>query len=258
MRFDRDYAQTTAAEYPEIRVVVFAVGNIQPLHVDIEGIRIFHEKLPHAQQAGFRARFVAEFRLDLVPDLRQLFVAADFAARDRGHDLFMCHPEAQIAPKAVLEAEHVLTHGVPAAGFLPELRGMERGQMHLLGADSVHFLAHDALDFVQRALREKQVAVDTGSDLTDIAGAQEETMARRLRFGGIIAQRGDEELAPEHDARVTRTNSHPNAARPAPELRSMYKVRLPKTVRTVLRTFSTSELEACTTLEKSAVRFISQ
>ncbi len=40
-------------------------------------------------KAGFGPQFVAELGLDLIPDLRELFVAAQFAAGDRGDDLFV-------------------------------------------------------------------------------------------------------------------------------------------------------------------------
>ena len=94
-----------------------------------------------------RPRLIAELGLDLIPDLRQLLVAAQLAARDDGHDLFVRHAQAQIAAEAVLQPEHVVAHDVPAAGFLPDFGRIQRGQQHLLRADGVHLLAHDAVIF---------------------------------------------------------------------------------------------------------------
>ena len=54
------------------------------------------------------------------------------------------------------------------------------------------------LNLQQRPLREKQIAVDAGGKLADVAGAQQQLMANDFGLGGIFAQRGDEKFAPEH------------------------------------------------------------
>ena len=92
--------------------------------VDVEGVGVLHDELADAQEAGPGARFVAELGLDLVPDLRELFVAAELVAGDGGHDLFVGHAEAEVCAFAVLEAEHVVAHDDPAAGLLPQLAGL--------------------------------------------------------------------------------------------------------------------------------------
>ena len=105
----------------------------------------------------------------------------------------MRHAQAEVAAEAVLQAEHVVAHDVPAAGFLPDLGRIQRRQEHLLAADGVHLLAHDLLDLQQRALRQKQVVVDSGRELADVAGAQQQLVAGDLGLGGVFAQRGDEQ-----------------------------------------------------------------
>ncbi len=100
------------------------VGNVQARSIQIEGIRILHGELARAQQTGARPRFIAKLRLDLVPDLRKLPVAVEFPAGDGGHDFFVGHAQAKIAPKAVLQPEHVVAHHIPAARLLPNLRGI--------------------------------------------------------------------------------------------------------------------------------------
>ena len=190
--FHHGVAQSAALENAAVGLVVLVVGRVQPGLVHVEGVRVLHDELAHAQQARFGPRLVAELGLDLIPDLRQLFVAAQFAARDRGHDLFVGHGQAQVAAEAVLQAEQVVAHDVPAAGFLPDLGRIQRGQIHLLPADGVHLLAHNLLDLEQRALRQEQVAVDPGRKLANVAGAQQQLMAGDLGFGGVLAQRGDE------------------------------------------------------------------
>ena len=122
---------------------------------------------------GLRPRFIAKLGLNLIPDLRQLLVAAQFAARNERHHLFVRHTQAEIAAKAVLQAEHVVAHDVPAARFLPDLRRVQRRQQHLLAADRVHLLAHNLLNFQQRALRQQQIIVDARGQLANVAGAQQ-------------------------------------------------------------------------------------
>ena len=53
-------------------------------------------------------------------------------------------------------------------------------------------------DLVQRALRQKQMAVDAGRELANVAGAQQQLVADDFGFGGDLPQRGDEKFAPEH------------------------------------------------------------
>ena len=131
------------------------VSDVQAAGIEIEGVGILHDELAHAQQAGFRPRLIAELGLNLIPDLRQLLVAAQFAARNGGHHFFVRHAQAQVAPEAVFQAEHVVAHDVPAAGFLPDFGRIQRGQQHLLAADGVHLFAHDLLNLQQRALRQQ-------------------------------------------------------------------------------------------------------
>src|SRR5205823_1083454 len=100
-------------------------GYIEPLGIDIERVRVLHDELANAQQPGLRPLLIAEFGLDLIPDLRQLFVAAQLAARNRRYYFFVRHPEAKIASEAIPEPEHVISHDVPAARFLPELSRIE-------------------------------------------------------------------------------------------------------------------------------------
>ncbi len=107
----------------------------------------------------------------------------------------MGHGEAELGALAVLEAEHVLAHAGPAAGLLPELARVERGQEELL-ADLVHLFADDGDDLVDGALAEGEVAVDAGAELADVAGAEQELVAGDFGVGGSFAEGGDEELGP--------------------------------------------------------------
>ena len=141
---------------------MLVVGLVEAGGVDIEGVGILHEELADAKEAGLGAGLVAKLGLNLVPDLGQLLVAAELVAGDGGHDLFVGHGEAEVGALAVLEAEHVLAHACPAAGFLPDLGWIDGGQEELL-ADGVHLLADDGDDLVDAALAEREIGVDAGA-----------------------------------------------------------------------------------------------
>ncbi len=198
MRLDHQVLESAAVEDAAVGVVVPVVGNVEAGLVHVEAVGILHQELPHAQHAGFGSRLIAKLGLNLIPDLGKLLVAAQFAAGDGGHDFFVRHAQAQVAPEAVFQAEHVVAHDVPAARFLPDLGRVERRQHQLLCADGVHLLAHDALDLQQGSLRQEEVAVDARRKLPDVPSAQQQLVADHLRFSRGFPQRGNEQLAPEH------------------------------------------------------------
>ena len=91
----------------------------------------------------------------------------------------------------VVEAHGLGTVCVGAAGFLPQLLGLEHGHADLLGTACVHLLAHDVLDLGQHALAQGQERVNAGSGLADEAGAQQQLVADHFRFGRGFLERGD-------------------------------------------------------------------
>ena len=98
---------------------MLVVGDVEAGVVDVEGVGVLHDELADAKEAGFGAGLVAKLGLDLVPDLGELLIAAQFVAGDGGHDLFVGHAEAEVGAFAVLEAKHVFAHDGPAARLLP-------------------------------------------------------------------------------------------------------------------------------------------
>jgi len=166
---------------------------------DVERVRVLHRELAHAQHARFGPRLVAELGLDLVPDLRQLLVAAQLAGKRREH-LFVGHAERHVGALAVDEPEHLLAHHLPAPRALPDLRGVQRGQLELLAADRVHLRAHDRGDLAHDALPERKQGVGARHELADVARAHEQLVAHGFGVGGVVAQRGDEGFGPAHGA----------------------------------------------------------
>ena len=115
--------QAAALEDRAIGCVMQVVALIEPFLVQVEAVAVFHDELAHAHQAGLGPRFIAKLGLDLVPDLRQLLVAAQLAARNRGHDLFVRHAQAKIRALAVFQAKHVVAHARPAPALFPGFPG---------------------------------------------------------------------------------------------------------------------------------------
>ena len=136
---------------------------------------------------------IAEFGLNLVPDLRQLLVAAQLLAGDLGHDLFMGHAQTEVGALAVFQPEHVVAHHRPAPAGLPQFPRMNRGQVELL-PDLVHLLANDVHDLVEGALSHEEIGVDPGSQLADVAGPHQEFVAGDFSVRRRLAQSRNKEL----------------------------------------------------------------
>ena len=184
-----------------IDAVVQIEAAVEARLVDVKGVAVLHDELAHAQQARLGPRLVAELGLNLVPDLRQLLVAAQFAARDRGHDLFVRHAQAQVRALAVFQAEHVFAHGRPAAALLPRLARHNPRQVELL-RDLVHLVAHNGDDLVQRALAQEEVVIDSGAELADVAGAEKKLVAGHFGVCRSLAQCRNKELRPTMHRKV--------------------------------------------------------
>jgi hypothetical protein len=60
-----------------------------------------------------------------------------------------------------------------------------------LGASGVHFFPNDLGDFLQDAPHQGEISIDSATDATDIAGANQEFMAGDFGFGWVFPE-GDE------------------------------------------------------------------
>ena len=105
VRIDHHILQAAAVEDAAVGVVMLGVGSVESGSIDVERVRILHDELPHPQQPRLGTRLVAKLSLNLIPDLRQLLVAAQLLARDIGHDFFVGKAQAKIGALAVLEAK---------------------------------------------------------------------------------------------------------------------------------------------------------
>ncbi len=100
--------------------------------------------------------------------------------------------EDELATAAVLQLEE-LRNAVPTR-LLPELGGRQHRRVHLLRADRVHLLANDLLDLAVDTPAEWEERPQARADLTHEAAPHEQLVRNRLRVGGVVAQRRQEEL----------------------------------------------------------------
>ena len=101
--------------------------------------------------------------------------------------------EQVVGALAVLEPEDVGAVVVPAAGRLVGLAGQDRGERQLLGAHVVHLLADDGLDLAEHPQAQRQPGVDARRGAADVAGADQQAVARDLGVVGVVTQRAHEQ-----------------------------------------------------------------
>jgi hypothetical protein len=93
---------------------------------------------------------------------------------------------------AVGQAQHFLPIIIIAAGFPPQIGGLDGGHQYLDGARTILFGPHDPLDFLQHAQPERQPAINAGRDLPDHAGAQHQLVGEDLGVARRFLQDGQE------------------------------------------------------------------
>ncbi len=190
--------EAAAREDALVGVVHVPVAPVRARRVHVERIGVLHQELLRAHEAEARPRLVAVLPLDLVDRQRQLAVGRDDALGDVGEDLLGGRPHRELALGAVLEAEHVRAHHVPAARRAPQLGGLEDRRDDLLRARAVHLLADDLLDLLQRAHAERQVGVETARNLAHQARAHEQAVRINFRVLRVLPQRLNQRLCPFH------------------------------------------------------------
>ena len=190
---DDHVLEAEAVEDPDVGVAVLLVRHVEAGVVDVEGVGVLHHELAPAQQPRAGTSLVAVLRLDLVDRQRQVLVGRVEVLDDKGEHLLVGRTEQVVVALAVLEAEDAVAVLRPASGRLVGLAGQQGREQQLLGAHRVHLVADDLLDLAQHPQAERQPAVNAGSSPADVAGAQQETVARHLGVRRILAQGADEE-----------------------------------------------------------------
>ena len=163
-----------------------------------EAVGVLHDELATAHQAKAGTELVAELILDVVEVDGQLLIGTQFIAHQGGHGLLVRGAENELAAVAVIKAHEFLAIGIDTAGLAPQL-GIDHDRHHeLLGAGSVHLVAHNVLDLANRAPRERQIGIETGGLLADHAGTKQQSMARKLGVGRILFERRSIQLRHIH------------------------------------------------------------
>ena len=128
----------------------------------------------------------------------QLFVGAQLVAHQGRDGLLVRGAQDELATMTVVKAHKLLAIGVDAAGLAPQL-GVDHDRHHkLLGAGSVHLVAHDVLDLTDRAPGKRQVGIQAGGLLADHAGTEQQAVTGELSVRRILFKRRRIELRHIH------------------------------------------------------------
>ena len=99
---------------------------------------------------------------------------------------------------AVLKAQQLRSVLVPAARFLPKLRGLHDGHCEFHGPCRIHFLTDDVFNLLHHAQPHGHDRVDACRDLLDETGTDGKFLTRNFRVRGSFLQGRDEKLACTH------------------------------------------------------------
>src|SRR5690606_36575402 len=200
-------ADAEPVEGADVGLAVLLVGVLEAVVVEVERVGVLHEELAAAQDAGPGPGLVAVLGLDLVERDRVVLVGGVFALDHVGEELLVGGPEQVVGALAVVEPEERVAVLRPAAGGLVVLAGQQRGEEHLLGAHPVHLLADDAGDVLKHDLAQGQSRIDAGGHPSDVAGANEELVARHFRVCRVVPQVAKKQRrhAQQHDYSLLET-----------------------------------------------------
>ena len=163
-----------------------------------EAVGVLHDELTAAHQAKAGTELVAELILDVVQVDGQLFVGAQLVAHQGRDGLLVRGAQDELATMTVVKAHKLLAIGIDTAGLTPQL-GIDHDRHHkLLGAGSIHLVAHDVLDLADRAPCERQIRIQTGGLLADHAGTEQQAVAGELSVRRILFKRRRIELRHIH------------------------------------------------------------
>jgi hypothetical protein len=134
-------------------------------------------------------------------------------ACDVGDDFLGGGLQREVARVAVLEAQQLVAHLVPAPGLVPKFGGLHHRHDQLHGAGAVHLLPNDGFHLADRAQSHRHVAVDAGGDLADHAGAQHQLLADDFGIGRGFLEGEQMELAGAHGSlRIRREQARDSIA----------------------------------------------
>ena len=163
-----------------------------------EAVGVLHDELATAHQAKTGTELVAELILDVIEVHWQLLVGTQLIAHQGSHGLLVRGSEHKLAAVAVIKAHKLLAIGIDTAGLTPQLGIDHDGHHKLLGAGSVHLVAHDVLNLADRAPSKRQIGIQAGGLLADHAGTEQQAVAGELSVRRILFKRRRIELRHIH------------------------------------------------------------
>ena len=161
---------------------------LQPLVVHVEGVGVLHHELAATQNTRARAGLVAVLGLNLEQRRREILVGAEKILDSQREHLFVRRPQQVVRALAILQTEQL------GAIFGPPIRRLVRftreqcRECQLLCANAFHLLAHNLLYVAQNLQAQWQPGVHTRGSSPDVAGTDEQLVARDLGVSGILAQ----------------------------------------------------------------------
>ena len=185
--------EADAREDALVSVAVLPVRLGETLVGEIERVRVLHDELAPAQDAGTRPCLVAVLRLDLVQRERIVLVGRVLALHQQREQFLVRRREQVVGVLAIVQPEQAVAVVGPTAARLEDLARNECREVHLLRADPVHLLADDALDLAEYRQAHRQPRVDARRDATDEPAAHEQLVARHLRVRRVVAKRAQEQ-----------------------------------------------------------------
>ena len=194
----RNRLQAHACKGAQIGDEHLVIGMLGAGLIDIERVRILHQKFTAAHQAEARTHLVAEFPLDVIEVERQILVRADIGAEDIGDHFFVCRTEEHIALVPVLDAQHFLPVRIVAAALAPQVGRLHGRHQQFDSAGAVLLLTHDGAYLVEHPQPQRQERVNARGLLPHHAGAQHQAVRHDLRLARRLAQNRHEVAGQAH------------------------------------------------------------
>ena len=196
--------QAEPVEQLDVRRAVGVVRSLEALVVDVEAVRVLHHELAPAQQPGARARLVTELRLDLEERQREVLVGRVEVLDEQREHFLVRRSEEEVCTPTIVEAEQRVAVLGPATARLVRLARQERGDVHLLESGGGHLLAYDALEVLEHDPPEGEPREAARCGAADVAGPDEQPVARHLGVGRVVAEGSQEQRRhPEHSGTLT-------------------------------------------------------
>ena len=195
----RDCPEPEAFIGPQVRDHVAVVGMQGAIPVHVEIVAVLHQELAAAHHPESRPHLVPELPLDMIERERKVAVGTHMAAEDVRDQFLVGRAVDEVAPVAVLDAQHFLAIVVVAPRFLPECRGLQRRHQQRNVAGTLLLLMDDPLDALKHPQAERHPGVDSGGCLTDHPRPQHQPVADDLGLGRRFLQHRKEVSGHSHE-----------------------------------------------------------